>query len=32
MIEEMRDQFPLCELCQAFQISRSGYYKWLQAG
>jgi putative transposase len=31
MIEEMRDQFPLCELCQAFQISRSGYYKWLQA-
>jgi len=27
MIEEMRDHYAVSELCEAFEVSRSGYYK-----
>lgn len=27
----MRDEFSICDLCEAFGVSRSGYYKWRQA-
>ncbi len=31
LIEKMRDRYPVMELCDALEVSRSGYYKSLRA-
>jgi transposase InsO family protein len=30
-MEEMREEYTVAELCEAFEISSSGYYKWREA-
>ena len=31
MIEQMRDEFSVKDLCEAFEVNRSSYYKWRSA-
>ena len=28
MIDILKDQYPIIELCRAMNVNRSGYYKW----
>jgi transposase InsO family protein len=30
MIEELAPQYPVCQLCQVLEVTRSGYYAWLK--
>jgi putative transposase len=30
-VKDNSDSFPVAAMCRAFQVSKSGYYRWLKA-